>query len=107
MKKIILSLLFLISISTSFPQSGQYGQFNQYPMDGRGNLEGGLGLNWIDGELFYAFHFRPEITLGYFGVGLDLQLDFNSKGKLRTADFNSFGDYLRIIRYARFGVKND
>jgi hypothetical protein len=107
MKKILLSLLFLISISTAFPQVGPYGQFNQYPMDGRGNLEGGFGLNWIDGDLFYAFHFRPELTLGNFGLGLDLQLDFNSKGKLRTADFNSFGDYLRIIRYARFGVKND
>ncbi|MDR3610286.1 MAG: hypothetical protein P4L27_06985 [Ignavibacteriaceae bacterium] len=107
MKKNILFILFLLTVSKAFPQAGQFSQFSPYPMDGKGNVEGGLGLNWIDGELFYSFHFRPEVSLGNFGFGLDLQLDFNSKGKFRTQDFNSFGDYLRIIRYARYGVKND
>lgn len=107
MKIIILSVLFLLAITTTFPQVGQFSQFNPYPMDGNGNVQGGFGLNWINGKLFYSVHFRPEVSLGNFGLGLDLQLDFNSHGNLRTQDFNSFGDYLRIIRYARYGVKND
>jgi hypothetical protein len=107
MKKIILSVLFLLTMSTTFPQVGQFSQFNPYPMAGNGNIAGGFGMNWINGEPFYSIQFRPEVSLGNFGVGLDLQLDFNSKGKLRSQDFNSVGDYLRIIRYARYGVKND
>jgi hypothetical protein len=107
MKRLILSLLFLLIVTSSFPQVGQFNQFNPYPLDGKGNIAGGFGMNWIDGEPFYSIQFRPEVSLGNFGVGLDLQLDFNSHGKLRKQDFNSVGDYLRIIRYARYGVKND
>ena len=107
MKRIILSALFLFTLSAAFPQVGQFSQFNPYPMDGNGNVAGGLGMSWINGQPFYSIQFRPEVSLGNFGVGLDLQLDFNSQGKLRTQDFNSVGDYLRIIRYARYGVKND
>ena len=107
MKRIILSALFLFTLSAAFPQAGQISQFSPYPMDGKGNIAGGFGMNWINGQPFYSFQFRPDVSLGNFGVGLDLQLDFNSQGKLRTQDFNSVGDYLRIIRYARYGVKND
>ena len=107
MNKITYFIVFIIAVSTSFSQVGQFNQFNPYPMDGKGNIQGGFGLNWIDGQPFYSFHFMPELSLGNFGFGLDLQLDFNSQGKLRTQDFNSFGDYVRIIRYARYGVKND
>jgi hypothetical protein len=107
MKKIFYSIFFIISISASFAQVGSISQFNPYPMDGKGNIQGGFGLNWINGQPFYSFHFMPDVSIGNYGVGLDLQLDFNSQGKLRTQDFNSFGDYMRIIRYARYGVKND
>jgi hypothetical protein len=107
MKRIILSALFLLTLSEAFPQVGQLSQSNPYPMDGKGNIAGGFGMNWINGQPFYSIQFRPDVSLGNFGVGLDLQLDFNSQGKLRTEDFNSVGYYLRIIRYARYGVKND
>lgn len=107
MKRTILAFLFLIAVSASFPQVGQFSQFNPYPMDGKGNVAGGFGMSWINGQPFYSFQIRPELSLGNFGVGLDLQLDFDSNGKLRKQDFNSVGDYLRIIRYARYGVKND
>jgi hypothetical protein len=107
MNRIILSALFLLTISASFPQVGQFNQFNPYPLDGKGNVAGGFGMNWINGQPFYSLQFRPEVSLGNFGVGLDLQLDFDSQGKLRKQDFNTVGDYLRIIRYARYGVKND
>jgi hypothetical protein len=107
MKRIILSALFLLISFSVFPQAGSFDQFTQYPLDGKGNVAGGLGLNWINGELFYTVHFRPDVSFGNFGVGLDLQLDFNKSGHLRVEDFRSFGDYVRIIRYARYGLKND
>ena len=56
---------------------------------------------------YYRVSFRPEISFADFGVGLDLNLDFDSEGKLRTENFNEASDYLSIIRYVRYGLKND
>ncbi len=107
MKRILFFTLFILTSFSTFPQAGEFDQFTQYPLDGKGNLSGGLGLNWIDGELFYTLNFRPDVSIGNYGVGLDLQLDINKHGNLRTEDFRTFGDYVRIIRYARYGMKND
>lgn len=99
-KLLLLTVIFLFSIPT-------FAQFQDYPRPGNGELSGGLGLNWIDGDLYYTFHFTPEISFANFGVGLDLRLDINSKGGLREENFNEFSDYLSVIRYIRYGVKND
>ena len=101
MKKLLLLFLF---VSFSF---NTYSQYNQYPGEDEGNITGGLGLMWIDGKPHYRFSFRPEISFANFGVGLDLNLDFDSDGKLREENFNETSDYLSLIRYARYGVKND
>jgi hypothetical protein len=91
----------------SYSLFAQYNQFEQYGRPGQGNLEGGLGLNWIDGQLYYRIHFMPEIAFGNFGVGLDLNLDINKNGNIRKEDFNTMSDYLSIIRYIRYGLKHD
>ena len=101
MKKIITaSLILLLSLPA-------FAQFNQYPKVDQGNITGGFGLNWIDGELYYRFHFQPEISFANFGVGLDLNLDINKNGNIRKENFNEFSDYLSIIRYVRYGIKHD
>jgi hypothetical protein len=97
-------LLFAILIFSSI----SFAQFqDQFPRPCQGYFGGGLGLNWIDGELYYTLRFMPEISLGNFGAGLDLRLDFDKNGNLRKEDFNEFSDYLSIIRYVRYGLKND
>ncbi len=82
-------------------------QFNEHPLPQHGRLTGGLGLNWIDGELYCTFHFTPEISFENIGVGLDLMLDIDQNGNLRKENFNTFSDYLGVIRYVRYGFKND
>ncbi len=99
MKKLFLILI--ISTTTVFAQ------LDQYPRPGEGEFTGGLGLNWIDGELHYRISLRPEVSFANFGAGLDLNLDFDSKGKIRKENFNEFSDYLSIIRYVRYGMKRD
>lgn len=73
----------------------------------QGNFGGGLGMTWIDGKPHYAFRLFPEFAFANIGVGLDLNLEFDSSGKLRSENFNEFSDYLSIIRYIRYGIKND
>ncbi len=84
-----------------------FAQWDNYPRQDEGNISGGLGLNWIDGQPYYRVSFRPEVSFANFGVGLDLNLDFDSQGKLRKENFNEASDYLSIIRYIRYGLKND
>lgn len=96
--------LLVLIVVFAFPL---FAQFYDYPRPDEGYIAGGLGLNWIDGKPYYRVSFRPEISFANFGVGLDLNLDFDSDGKLRTENFNEASDYLSIIRYARYGLKND
>ena len=103
MKKYVVLLAFLLSVN-SF---AQYSQFENTLHPGQGNLEGGLGLNWIDGNLYYKFHLMPELALGNWGVGLDLNIDIDQNGNIRKEDFNELSDYLSIIRYVRYGLKHD
>lgn len=100
MKIKFIILLSIISFQL-FPQT-----FN-YPKPDEGNITGGFGLNWIDGKPHYRFGFQPEISFMNFGVGLDLILDFEPSGKLRKENFNEFSDYLSIIRYLRYGMKDE
>jgi hypothetical protein len=101
MKKILLMLFIFISFQQSFSQWGN--QLNPY----QGAVAGGVGLTWIDGQPFYAIRFRPEIAFANFGVGLDLNLEFDANGNLRKENFNELSDYLSIIRYVRYGQKHD
>ncbi len=72
-----------------------------------GSIPVGFGATFIDGEAFYLVSIMPEVAFGNLGVGLDLNLRFNTKGKLRTGDYEQFSDYLRIIRYIRWAQKGD
>lgn len=73
----------------------------------QGYFGGGLGMSWIDDKPHYTFRLFPEFALANFGVGLDLNLEFDSAGKLRNENFNEFSDFLSVIRYIRYGQKND
>lgn len=96
----------LVSIIVLF-SANSFSQFSNYPRPDEGNIAGGMGINWIDGKPHYRISFRPEISFSEVGIGLDLNLDFDPEGKLRTENFNEASDYLSIIRYVRYGLKND
>jgi hypothetical protein len=100
MKNVIFYFFILISFQS-------FAQYYDYPRPDEGIIYGGMGVNWIDGQPYYRISFRPEISFSEIGIGLDLNLDFDSHGKLRTENFNETSDYLSIIRYVRYGLKND
>lgn len=99
MKKVLLTILLFSGLT--------FGQFQTALNPNQGMLGGGLGLTWIDGQAFYAVHLNPEFAFGNMGIGLDLNLEFGTNGKLRTENFNEFTDYLSIIRYFRYGRKGN
>ncbi len=77
------------------------------PNPNEGFIGGAAGLTWIDNEPYYSVHLFPEVAFAKFGIGLDLNLDFDKNGKLRYENFNETSDYLSLIRYVRYGQKND
>ena len=99
MKKYVILLLIAFSININ-------AQFENV-MDNSGVIDGGLGISKIGDDYYYTFRFRPEVAIGNFGAGLDLNLEFDSNGNLRTENFLTSSDYLSIIRYLRWGRKHD
>ncbi|HVO75664.1 MAG TPA: hypothetical protein VMT35_16655 [Ignavibacteriaceae bacterium] len=98
-----LTIFFTVLLFSSL----SFAQFDQYPRENRGQIAGGFGPTWIDDEPYYSLRFFPELSLANFGVGLDLRLDIDKNGNLRKENFNEFSDYLSLIRYVRYGQKND
>lgn len=105
MKKVLIALFisFFITVSTS--------QTKTPAAKGGGTdgvVKGGVGMTWIDGEAYYLVSLAPEIAFGKWGIGLDLSLHVGSKDqKIRKEDFDETYDYIRIIRYVRYGTKGE
>lgn len=70
-------------------------------------VTGGVGMTIIDGKPYYLFHLFPELSFGKIGLGLDINIRVGEDGKIRNGDFNDTYDYLRLIRYIRYGNKNE
>jgi hypothetical protein len=107
MKKYLVAFLALAIISLSYAQKAP----SKAAAKGGGTsgvMTGGLGMTWIDGEAYYLVNIAPELAFGKFGVGLNLNLHISSTDqKIRKEDFDETYDYLRIIRYLRYGSKGD
>jgi hypothetical protein len=83
------------------------GAFNYRGTQG-GQILGGFGFSKINDETFYSVQFRPEFAIGQFGVGLNVNLLYNTDtGHIRSEDWNETYDYFRVIRYLRWGQKYD
>ncbi len=103
MKKLIIILsVLLIGIQTG------HSQWSGYSSTTGSEMDAGLGMTWIDDQAYYAISFQPDISIGKFGIGLNLSLLYNTEtGKIRSEDWDSNYDYWRIIRYLRYGFKGD
>ena len=73
---------------------------------------GGIGMTTIASEsgtdTYINVHMRPEFAFGKLGVGLNLNLLFNTQtGEIRKEDWNRPTALLQQIRYVRWGRKFD
>lgn len=100
MKNKLLASIWIISATFT---SGQI--FSPNP--NQALIGGAAGYTWIDGKPYYSIHLFPEISFAKFGIGFDLNLDFDYNGKIRSENFDETSDYLSLIRYVRYGQKKD
>ncbi|MBN2356134.1 hypothetical protein JXO59_08475 [candidate division KSB1 bacterium] len=83
-----------------------------YMGDQRGQIMGGVGFASIDegdeSKTYVSIGLRPELAIGKFGIGLNINLLYDTDtGHIRSKDWDSSYDYLRLIRYLRYGRKLD
>jgi hypothetical protein len=104
----ILGLGLAILLLLAAPASSQMGMGYTGMFPGNGYFYGGLGMGFIDGQSYVTFSLRPELAIGKIGIGLDVNLRYNTAtGELRREDWDTSYDILRAIRYVRYGRKRD
>lgn len=101
----LVSVVMVLSLSTGLVAQGTSAQGAMQKQ--HQTLEGGVGATVINGEVFYLVTLTPEFAFGKFGLGVDLNLRINKDGQIRKGDYVHFSDFLRIIRYGRWGQKGD
>jgi hypothetical protein len=84
-----------------------FAQWSGYYTD-KSELDGGLGMTWIDNHAYYTIAFQPDIQIGKVGVGLGINLLYSTEtGKIRSQDWNSGNTLAHLVRYLRYGQKGD
>jgi hypothetical protein len=70
-------------------------------------LGGAVGAVTMNGSTYSQVQLRPEIGIGKFGFGLDIDLLFDADGNIRKEDWEDWRDYVNKIFYVRYGQKQD
>jgi len=108
MKKVIILLLLFSLLTQTYSQRKVQRETTPSRPQTSGEFSGGLGMSWFDGKPYYLLNISPEIAFGKIGVGLDVNLRIGvNDGKIRKEDWNEPYDFLRAIRYVRYGLKGD
>jgi hypothetical protein len=89
----------VLALGSAIPAHAQ----NDVAAAAKSAIGGNLGMTFEDGEAFYLLNFNPELAFGKIGLGLDVNLRFNTAGKVRTDDLTAS----KILRYVRYGSKGD
>lgn len=71
------------------------------------NMGGGVGTVMFGGTTYTQIRLQPEVVLGKFGIGLDMDLLIDSDGNVRESDWDQFEDYVNKIYYIRYGQRGD
>ena len=102
MVRFMLSLMLVCAFSSpSFTQQSS-------PFGNSGSFTGAFGMTVIDDQSYFTINLRPDISLGKFGMALNVNLLYNTNnGAIRSVDWDEDYDWARLIRYLRYGHKRD
>ncbi len=117
----VLFLFFVFSfnaISFSQDQSSSSNQNPENPvLESQNNSNQQLAPTWkagfqfggmsINGNDYNAIRLQPEFSIWKFGLGLDLNFEFDAGGRFRVTEWNSWQAVVSKILYLRFGFKRE
>ncbi len=71
----------------------------------------GMGLQFgtmtVNGVNWNSIRFQPDFGIGKFGIGLDLNFEFDADGNFRASEWNTWQAVLSKILYVRWGLKGE
>jgi hypothetical protein len=108
---LFLSLMFVFSISILAQESDvDADEKSDFEIPHVQHVTEGIGGNFnftaIGDQYFVGARFKPELSFGKLGFGLDVPLMIDvTSGQVRVDEFQDGIGALRIIRYVRWGVK--
>ena len=111
MRVVYFLLLILALVSFSFGQEGDNQTSQNQQSQSDSSLGFGFGFSFgtvvINGVTYFQVKGQPDLSFGKFGVGLDINFEFDGKWNLRTSEWNSWQAILSKIKYLRWGTKGD
>ena len=108
MKKINLLVFFFSLFTIVNAQVGNLESNFKSAFNEENSLTANLGFTSIDGQNFFGMRIQPEFSFGKVGLGLDIPLLFSLETReLRLEEFEQGIGLLRMIRFLRYGVKNE
>lgn len=64
-----------------------------------------VGATTIDGVTYTQIRINPNLDFDNFGIGLDVNLEFDADGNIRDGEWETWQAIVSKIRYLRFGKK--
>lgn len=66
-----------------------------------------FGSIMVDGVNYTTVRLQPDFAFGKFGIGLDVNFEFDGNGNFRFSEWNSWQAVLSKILYVRYGQKKE
>ncbi|GAB1468515.1 hypothetical protein MASR2M64_12470 [Candidatus Cloacimonadota bacterium] len=116
MKRQMLFLLMLMPLlllsqvytdSQDVPGSTNTEEDTEYPEGTEMGMSGAVGTVMIKDELYSQIRLCPQINMGKFGFGLDVDLLIDGEGKIRKEDWDTWQDYVDKIYFISWGRRKD
>ena len=66
-----------------------------------------FGAETIDTNNYNTIRFQPDFSIGKFGIGLDINFEFDANGNFRISEWNTWQAVISKILYIRYGQKGE
>lgn len=71
----------------------------------------GMGLQYgaisLDGTNYNSIRLQPVFFIGKFGIGLDVNFEFDANGNFRTSEWNTWQAIVSKVLFVQYGFKKD
>lgn len=78
-----------------------------YPESAEFGMGGVVGAVTVDNITYSQIRLRPQIEVGKFGFGLDVDLLIDAAGNVRKEDWDEWQDYVNKIFFISYGRRKD
>jgi len=116
MKKLVLILMAILPLmlfsqgftdETNVPGDPFFEEEDDYPESAQFGMGGVVGAITIGNETYSQIRLQPQIKLGKFGFGLDVDLLIDANGNIRREDWDEWQDFVNKIYYVSYARKKD